>query len=341
MSLHIAREPRRVVTAVLYGLAMLAIALATCGACAAADEETHATGAAPAADTTRVAAPSAHATADMVRVPGGTVRIGSEEGTDDERPVFTARVRPFLLDRHPVTVAQFRRFVEATGHVTDAERFGDAGVMDPATGAWALVPGATWRHPLGPAGPAAPDDHPVTQVSWHDATAYARWMGRRLPTEIEWEHAARGGTDSRARYAWGDRLIDGRRHRANTGEVAGTSDTSLMDGARPPRTHQHPSDEDGYLLTSPVGAFGETALGLVDMGGNVWEWTDSWYRSYADRDRPFAPTPASERVQRGGSFLCSTDFCHGFRVSARSHATPETALFHVGFRTAADLPPIR
>jgi sulfatase modifying factor 1 len=276
----------------------------------------------------------------MVYVPGGVVHVGDANGAEDERPVFAARVRPFFLDRHPVTAAQFRRFVAATGHVSEAERFGDGGVLDPGTGQWTLVPGATWHHPLGPHGPAAPDDHPVTQVSWRDAAAYARWAGRRLPTEVEWEHAARGAVDSRARYPWGDRLVERGRHRANTGELAATRDTALMGEPTPVRraAHQHPSGEDGHLMTSPVGAFGETPLGLVDMGGNVWEWTDSWYRPYADRDAPFAPAPASQRVQRGGSFLCSTDFCHGFRVSARSHATPETALFHAGFRTAADAP---
>ena len=259
----------------------------------------------------------------MVYVPGGLTRIGAEDGTADERPVFRTRVAPFFLDRAPVTVAQFRTFVARTGYRTDAERFGDAGVLDVRTGQWRLVRGASWRRPLGPDGPPAPDDHPVTQVSWNDAAAYAEWAGKRLPTEIEWEHAARGGADRAARYAWGDSLIEGGHHRANTWQAS-------HDG--------HAAPEDGHLYTSPVGAYGESPLGLVDMGGNVWEWTASWFRSYADRDRPLRPGAAAERVQRGGSFLCHEDFCHGYRVSARSHSSPESALFHTGFRLAMDAP---
>lgn len=183
---------------------------------------------------------------------------------------------------------------------------------------WAIVAGAVWHHPQGPAGPAAQHDHPVTQVSWHDAVAYARWAGKQLPTEVESEHAARGARDARQRYARGDSLAQGSRPRANTGHAA-----------------------DGHALTSPVGAFGTTALGLADMGGNVGQWTADWYRPYADRDAPYAPTAASERAQRGGSFLCHADVCHGYRVSARSHSTPETALFHLGFRLVRDLPESR
>jgi sulfatase modifying factor 1 len=269
--------------------------------------------------------PGLEVPAGMVYVPGGVTRIGAADGPPEERPTFEARVAPFFMDAHPVTVAAFRAFVEATGHRTDAERFGNAGVLELATGEWRLVDGATWRHPHGPGAPPAPDDHPVTQVSWHDAAAYARWAGKRLPTEAEWEHAARGGRDARDRYAWGaahPRGADGA-YRANTwnGPAAAPA--------------------DGYVFTSPVGAFGATPLGLTDMGGNVWEWTADWFRPYADRDAPFAPDARSERAQRGGSFLCDPDFCHGYRVSARSHATPETALFHVGFRCVRDVPPAR
>lgn len=251
----------------------------------------------------------------MVLVPGGVTRIGSESGPAEERPTFRARVAPFFLDAHPVTVAEFRRFVDATRYVTDAERFGDAGVLDPR-GEWRLQREADWRRPLGPDGPAAPADHPVTQVSWNDASAYARWAGKRLPTEVEWEHAARWGRDRHDPYAWGPTLIDAGQRRANTGH-----------------------GDDGYRYTSPVGRFGTTHLGLADMGGNVWQWTGDWFRPYAGRDEPYTPGAGASRVQRGGSFLCTPSFCHGYRVSARSHASPETALFHVGFRCAKDLAP--
>ncbi|NNF59561.1 MAG: formylglycine-generating enzyme family protein, partial [Rhodothermaceae bacterium] len=233
-------------------------------------------------------------------------------------------VAPFFMDVSPVTVARFRAFVEATGYTTEAERFGNAGVM--AYGAWHLAEGATWHHPLGPASSPAPADHPVTQVSWNDAVAFCEAEGKRLPTEVEWEHAARGARDDRHPYAWGDSLAthdhEGTHHHANT-----------WNGTFPIRN----TGDDGYFTTSPVGTFGATPLGLTDIGGNVWEWTDDWYRSYADRDQPFTPTPESEKALRGGSFLCHTSYCHGYRVSARSHATPETSLFHTGFRCVQEL----
>ena len=277
--------------------------------------------------------------AEMAWVPGGTTAVGVREGEGGmahERPAFAAAVAPFLLDRSPVTVARFRAFVEATGHRTTAEAFGDGQVMDQAVGQWALVPGADWRTPFGPARGPADDDHPVTQVSHDDAAAFCAWDGggapKRLPTEVEWEHAARGAADDRSPYAWGDALGEGARARANTwtGAFPGGDD-----GA------------DGYRgTTSPVGAFGATPLGLTDLGGNVWEWTASWYRPYplaADGGTgpgaPAGPTGEPERVQRGGSYLCHPSYCHGYRVSARSHATAETSAAHVGFRCARSLPP--
>ncbi|WP_420455433.1 formylglycine-generating enzyme family protein [Rubrivirga sp.] len=279
--------------------------------------------------------------ATMAYVPGGTTRVGvlaGEGGMPHERPAFEATVAPFLLDRSPVTVARFRAFVDATGHQTQAEAFGDGAVMDQAAGAWGLVAGADWRRPRGPEGGEAPDDHPVTQVSWTDAAAFCTWDGAqsgapgRLPTEVEWEHAARGAGDDRSPYAWGDDLNEGGRLRANTwtGSFPGGDDGA--DGFR-----------DG---TSPVGAFGATPLGLTDLGGNVWEWTASWYQPYplgADGGTTRAVAGLSgepERVQRGGSFLCHPSYCHGYRVSARSHATPESSFAHVGFRCARDVPAV-
>ena len=252
----------------------------------------------------------------MVFIPGGTTPIGSEDGPPEERPVFTARVEPFFMDAHPVTVAEFRAFVEETGHVTDAERAGDAAVLDVETGEWRLMAHATWRRPFGPDEPDAENDHPVTQVSWHDAVAYAGWAGKRLPTEVEWEHAARGARSRSGPYAWGHALVEAGVHRANTWQA----------GSEP---------ADGYRYTSPVGTFGATELGLTDMGGNVWQWTADWFAPYG-ADPPVA-SASGEKAQRGGSFLCHESFCHGYRVSARSHSSPDTALFHVGFRCVRDV----
>jgi len=256
----------------------------------------------------------------MVYIPGGVTKIGSENGMPHERPVFRARVKPFFMDTSPVTIRAFRQFVQATGYVTQAESFGDAGVFNDSTKQWDLVPNAYWKWPLGPEYPPAPDDHPVTQISWHDAVAYAEWIGKRLPSEIEWEHAARLG--SNGQYAWGNTLLEDGEYKANVwnGQFPGFN-----------------TNADGYATTSPVGAFGANGTGLVDMGGNVWEWTADWYRSYADRNKEFQPGPSSEKAQRGGSFLCEPGWCHGYRVSGRSHSTPETALYHVGFRLVKDI----
>jgi sulfatase modifying factor 1 len=299
----------------LYFIALFAM-VAACGAPEAPEAESP-NSATPVAETADVEPPPG-----MVYVPGGATTIGSDDGLPHERPRFDATVVPFFLDRSPVTVARFRAFVDSTGLETEAERFGNAGVLDTEAGAWVMVDGADWEHPRGPNTPAAPDGHPVTQVSWHDAVAFCEWQGKRLPTEVEWEHAACGATNSPRRYAWGDDLEDTQGYRANT-----------WTGTFPARN----TADDGFTFTSPVGHFGATPLGLTDMGGNVWEWTADWYRSYADRDQPFTPTAASERVQRGGSFLCHPSYCHGYCVSARSHSTPETSLFHVGFRCAQDV----
>jgi len=183
-----------------------------------------------------------------------------------------------------------------------------------------MVEGATWKHPRGPDQPAADDDHPVTQVSWNDAIAYCSAHGLRLPSEFEWERAAQIG-----------QTPDGTVFRSGT---AASFDAKFRLNAWQGVFPVLDTGEDGYLGTSPVGAFGEAPSGLTDMAGNVWEWTSSTYLSY-----PVAPgdtRTVNERVQRGGSFLCSDGVCEGFRATARSHATPETALMHVGFRCARD-----
>ncbi|HEY3950945.1 formylglycine-generating enzyme family protein [Phenylobacterium sp.] len=276
-----------------------------------------------AAPSAAAGAPSAsHArNADLVLIPAGEVQIGDDAAPPDERPAFRYRSPAFLMDRTPVTVAQFRAFVAETRYVTDAERFGSAGVLNKADGGWTALKGATWRRPTGPTGPAALENHPVTQVSWRDAEAFCRAYGARLPTEEEWERAARlGQTADGHVFKAGDPIRKGDHFQAN-----------VWQGLFP----FEDTGADGYTSTSPVGAFGAAPSGLTDMAGNVWEWTASWYVPYGAPDRE--PAGGGERVQRGGSFLCDPSFCDGFRVTARGHSTPDTSLMHVGFRCVADL----
>ncbi|HUR40532.1 MAG TPA: SUMF1/EgtB/PvdO family nonheme iron enzyme [Verrucomicrobiae bacterium] len=273
------------------------------------------------------------ATADMVRIPAGETRIGADRGRADEQPSFVARIAAFELDRTPVTVAAFNEFARRAKFITDGERRGASAVMTFGTGQWTLVTGASWRKPEGPAGPDAVPDHPVTHVSWNDAAAFCASSGRRLPTEIEWEHAARQGHDNNDAFPFGKALEVGGRYRAN-----------VWTGVFPVVN----TAADGFRTTSPVGAFGRGPLGLSDMAGNVWQWTADWYAPYAGvparapAPHP-SPLPASgerelrEKSQRGGSFLCDPKFCYGFRVTARGHATPDSSHMHVGFRCARSI----
>ncbi len=260
----------------------------------------------------------------MVKIPGGKSIIGSNAVFAQEGPIHEKVTKAFYMDIHPVTVAQFRKFVQKTGYETEAEKFGSAGVFQMETGRWTLVNGANWMFPQGPKGENAKDNHPVTQVSWDDAKAYCKWVGKRLPTEQEWEHAARnGGLIRTAKYPWG-------------------SDTLMKDGVYQANVWQgafplYNSQKDGYEYTSPVGAFGESPLGLQDMAGNVWEWCANWKIPYSQNPKEFTPNAQSEKAQRGGSFLCDPMVCHGFRVSGRSGSTPETSLMHVGFRCVKDI----
>jgi sulfatase modifying factor 1 len=258
----------------------------------------------------------------MVRVPGGESRIGSDHGRADEAPAFYAHVEPFDLDRTPVTVAAFGEFAARTHYVTQAEQLGSSAVMTFGTGQWSLVQGANWHKPEGPRGPDAQAAHPVTHVSWNDAANYCAAAGKRLPTEVEFEHATHAGASASQGFAFGNELVKDGKYRAN-----------VWTGVFPVIN----SAADGFRTTSPVGAFGAGPLGLADMAGNVWEWTSDWYRPYPEREQVWTDRPHAEKVQRGGSFLCDPKFCYGFRATARGHATPDSSHMHVGFRCAKDL----
>jgi sulfatase modifying factor 1 len=226
------------------------------------------------------------------------------------------------MDKTEVTRAQFRAFVESTGYITDAERLGGA-VLDPRTHTWRIDLGATWRTPFGDAAPPPPEDHPVSQVSWRDASAFCQAYSLRLPSEAEWEHAARlGQAPGGVVFMFGSQPLREGEYLAN-----------FWQGLFPVLN----TVQDGYRYTAPVGRFGVAPSGLTDMAGNVWEWTEDWYRPYSTRDQRFTPDETSERVQRGGSFLCDPNICQGYRVTARGHATPDSAHMHVGFRCASSI----
>lgn len=297
----------------------------------------------------------------MVRVIGGTFRMGSDRHYPEEAPCHRVTVDGFWMDLTPVTNAQFRRFVEATGYVTFAEippdpkdypgalphmlRAGSlvrlaAGLRDWSQW-WTFKFGANWRRPYGSGSSIKGlDDHPVVHVAYQDAEAYAAWAGKSLPTEAEWEFAARGGLED-AEFAWGNELTPGGRHMANTWQ----GDFPIEN-----------SKEDGYARTSPVRAFPPNGYGLFDMIGNVWEWTTDFWSSHHVADAPkaccapqnprggpeagsFDPTQPAIRIPRkvlkGGSHLCAPNYCRRYRPAAR-HAEPiDTSTSHVGFRCVA------
>jgi sulfatase modifying factor 1 len=270
---------------------------------------------------------------DMVWVAGGEFAMGSEAFYPEEGPVRRVGVDSFWIDERPVTVAEFRRFVKATGHVTVAERpldptdYPDADpdalvpgslVFRPTRGPvdlrdvrnwWAYMPGTTWQRPEGPASDTyTRGRHPVTQVAYEDAQAYAAWAGKALPTEAEWEYAARGGLDG-AVFAWGDEFAPDGRMMANTWQGEFPWQNLLA---------------DGYAGTSPVGAFPANGYGLYDMTGNVWEWTCDGFGPQV--------VPIPRKVTKGGSFLCAPNYCHRYRPAARMAQPVDTSTCHIGFR---------
>jgi formylglycine-generating enzyme required for sulfatase activity len=297
----------------------------------------------------------------MVRIEGGDFLMGSAEFYSEERPVHSASVSGFWMDRHLVTVAEYRRFVHATGYVTVAERTPDAADYPdaapqslvpgalvfrmPATPVsledwrqwWAFVPGASWRYPLGPGSTTEGRElHPVTQIAYEDAIAYTAWAGKSLPTEAEWEFAARGGLEG-AVFAWGDEFMPKDRRMAN-----------IWHGEFP--WHYSP-DPDAYRLpgTTPVCMYPPNGYGLYDMTGNVWEWTAEYFTedhsdalpglSYASigglpdllpSDDALEPFP--RRVIKGGSHLCAPNYSLRYRPAARQGQTEDTATCHLGFR---------
>jgi formylglycine-generating enzyme len=294
---------------------------------------------------------------ELVELPGGSFRMGSTSFYPEEAPIHTVTVAPFAVERHPVTNARFAEFVAATGYVTVAEQpidpslypgvdpddlFPGAMVFRPTPGPvdlrdwrqwWTWVPGATWRHPFGPDSDsfdiADRADHPVVQVAYPDAVAYAHWAGRRLPTEAEWEYAARGG--STTTYAWGDEAKPDGRLMANTwqGNFPYRNDGAL-----------------GWAGTSPVGTFPPNGFGLLDMIGNVWEWTVTEFSAHHRVDpppkaccspsgRPTAADPTVSQALKGGSHLCAPEYCHRYRPAARSPQSQDTATTHIGFRCVA------
>jgi len=278
--------------------------------------------------------------------------MGCNDFYPEERPVRSVSVAAFAIEEHPVTNTQFAEFVSDTGYLTVAERPMDpalypgvaeadldpgALVFRPTTGPvnlrdwrqwWDWAPGASWRHPFGPDSDVAElADHPVVQIAYTDAAAYAAWAGRRLPTEAEWEYAAKGGATTT--YPWGDEVAPDGRLMANTwqGRFPYRNDGAL-----------------GWVGTSPVGAFPPNAFGLVDMIGNVWEWTTTRFSAHhliADKGccTPSAvPDPTVNQTLKGGSHLCAPEYCHRYRPAARSSQSQDSATTHIGFRCVVSLP---
>ena len=327
---------------------------------ATADEPAHATALAPASSGAAQGkgshdkAPPSEAPPGMVWVPGGKFWMGSQE-FPDALPEHLVSVAGYWLDEHEVTNRQFSEFVEATGYKTVAEQPLDPAefptvpaedlksgsiVFSPPPGPvplnnhlqwWSYVPGANWRHPEGPESDISNRmDHPAVHIAWDDAVAYAKWAGKRLPTEAEWEFAARGGLD-RQHFCWGNELRPGDHWQSN-----------IWQGNFPNEN----TAGDGFRTTAPVGTFAKNGYGLFDMSGNVWEWCADWYQPNYYQTSPANNPPGPDesfdpqepgipkRVQRGGSFMCADSYCKRYVPGARGKGEPKSAAGHIGFRCA-------
>jgi len=281
--------------------------------------------------------------AGMVRLPGGAFLMGTEDpdgfAGDGEGPVREIELTPFAIDETTVTNVQFAHFVGGTGYRTEAETFGWSFVFYKLLSNemlatrpqlvveapwWCALPGACWNHPEGPQSDLSERmDHPVVHVSWNDAVAYCRWAGKRLPTEAQWEYAARGGLEQK-RFPWGDELLPDGEHRCNIWQGRFPDENTLL---------------DGYLGTAPARSFKPNGFGLYNMAGNVWEWcADRFSADFhltGPRSDPAGPPQGSARVLRGGSFLCHRSYCNRYRVAARYQNTPDSSTSNTGFRCIA------
>ncbi len=287
-----------------------------------------------------------HHTEEMIQIPGGEFLMGTDHPdafrADGEGPIRNVKVNSFLMDQYAVTNLKFKEFVEATNYKTEAEQYGWSFVFHKLVSEktakrvkqvvsevswWYVVEGADWAHPEGPDSDIHNRlDHPVVHISWNDALAYCQWTGKRLPTEAEWEYAARGGLIQKI-FPWGDELEPNGKHLCN-----------VWQGKFPVEN----TEADGYLGTAPANTFKPNGYGLYNMVGNVWEWCANWfspdYHLFDTNDNPQGPSAGTAKSMRGGSYLCHESYCNRYRVAARTSNTPDSSTGNLGFRCVKDIP---